>query len=104
MQYTDSPVSPEIVAMIERTIREVMTPYGYRGIRVRPGEDHDGWPVIFVEVDYDLTETPIDFGYTKLILSPLRDKMWEAGERRFPYIRHRFHERQPLAKRTRAKA
>ena len=104
MQYPDTPVSPEIVAMIERTIREVMTPYGYRGIRVRPGEDHDGWPVIFVEVDYDLTDTPIELGFNRLIRSPLRDKMWDAGERRFPHIRHRFHELQPVAKRKRARA
>jgi len=106
MQYTDMPVSPEIVALIERSIREVMAPlgYGYRGVRVRPGEDHDGDPVIFVDVDYDLTDTPLEFGFSRLIRTSLLDKMWEAGERRFPHIRHRFHEKQPIAPRKRARA
>ena len=104
MQNTDTPVSPDIVALIETSIREAMTPYGYRAVHVRPGEDHDGYPVIFVEVDYDLTETPIDFGVASRILTPLRDKMWEAGERRFPHIRHKFHEKQPIPTRKRARA
>ncbi len=104
MQYTDTPVSPKIVDLIERAISANMAPYGYRGIRVRPGEDHDGDPVIFVDVDYDLTETPLDIGATSGILTPLRDKMWEAGERRFPHIRHRFHEQQPIAPQKRVRA
>jgi hypothetical protein len=95
MQDTDTPVSPEIVALIDRTIREAMAPYRPRSVHVRAGEDHDGDPVIFVEVDYDLTETPVDLAAASRIRTPLLEKMWDAGERRFPHFRHRFHERQP---------
>ena len=90
--------------MIERSIREVMAPYGYRGVTVRPGEDHAGDPAIFVEVEYDLRDEPPDLGVSSRLLSPLCDKLWEAGERRFPYVRHRFHERQKFDTRRRAKA
>jgi hypothetical protein len=104
MQNTQLPVSPEIKTLIESTIREVMTPFGYRGVHVRAGEDHDGDPVIFVDVDYDLSANPLEIGITGQILTPLRDKMWAAGETRFPHIRHRFHERQSIKIQKRARA
>ena len=103
MPNTQAPVSHEIETLIERTIREAMSPYGYRGVRVRAGEDHDGDPVIFVDVDYDLCTQPLEIGVTGQILTPLRDKMWAAGETRFPHIRHRFHERQTIKVQKRAR-
>jgi hypothetical protein len=60
MQETTPPVESEIVALIERTVRDSMSPYALRGVDVREGEDHGGDPVIFVEVRHDLSETPID--------------------------------------------
>jgi hypothetical protein len=35
-----------------------MDPFGLRSVEVRPGEDHDGDPAIFVEAQYDLSATP----------------------------------------------
>jgi hypothetical protein len=60
MQETARPIEPEIVALIERTVRERMGPYALRTIDVRAGEDHDGDPVIYIQVRHDLSETPID--------------------------------------------
>jgi len=104
MQNTDTPVSPEIVALIEKTIREAMAPYGCRSIDVRAGEDHAGNPAIFVEATYDLRDEAPDLGVTSRILTPLVDKMWDVGERRFPYVRHVFHEHQTFDARKRVRA
>lgn len=79
-----------IVELIRTTVHESMHPFGLRDVSVRAGEDHDGDPVLFIEADYDLTDTPTDFSVTAALTTKLRDKLWDAGERRFPHLRHRF--------------
>lgn len=81
-----------------------MAPYGCRSVSVRAGEDHDGDPVIFVDVDYDLSQTPLELGVTGPLGTALRDKLWGAGEFRFPHIWHHFDEHQKVNTRRRAKA
>ena len=97
-------VEPEIVELIERTVRESMQPFGLKSVDVRAGEDHDGDPVIFVEAHYELSEAPVD----TMVIIELDDKLWErlwnAGEKRFPHVRHRFDERQEVRSRRRSRA
>jgi hypothetical protein len=83
MQELQRRVEPETVALIERTVRESMSPYALRTIDVRAGEDHDGDPVIFVEVQHDLSETPIDPAVNAKLSSDLWRLLLEAGESRF---------------------
>lgn len=98
------PVDDKIVELIRDTVRESMQAFGLRGVSVRVGEDHDGDPVLFVEADYDLTDTPIDTAVTAGLTTKLRDKLWAVGETRFPHIRHKFPEEQKVKKRGRAHA
>lgn len=104
MQESQRRVEPEIVALIERTVRESMSPYSLRTIDVRAGEDHDGDPVIFVEVQHDLSETPIDPAVNAKLSSDLWRLLLEAGESRFPHVRHKYHEQQEVKTRWRRKA
>jgi hypothetical protein len=97
-------IAPENIVLIEQTIREVMSAYVVDSIAVRAGEDHDGDPVIFIEVHYGLNDTPIDSVVLAGLLTSLRDKLWAAGERRFPHIRHLFDERQAMRPRRKARA
>lgn len=92
------------IALIERTIREVMSSYVVDSIDVKAGEDHDGDPVIFIEVHYGLNDAPIDSAVIAGLLSLMRDKLWAAGERRFPHTRHLFDERQAMKPRKKARA
>jgi hypothetical protein len=96
MQEPARPVEPEIVALISRTIRETMEPFGLRSVEVHAGEDHDGDPVIFVEAQYDLSERPLELGITGRVASTVRERLRNAGEMRFPHIRHKFHEKQAV--------
>ena len=98
MQGPQTKVAPEIVSLIEDTVRESMAPFGFKAAHVRAGEDHDGDPVIFIEADYDLTDTPIDIDVTSKLRLTLRDRLWNMGETRFPHIRNNFDERQPIAR------
>jgi hypothetical protein len=102
-QDVDS-VEPRIVELIERTVRESMQPFGLTAVEVRAGEDHDGDPVIFVEAHYELSETPVDTMVIIELLGILRERLWNAGEKRFPHIRHKFDERQEVRSRRRSRA
>ena len=104
MQETARPVKPEIVELIRRTVHEAMDPFGLRSVEVRAGEDHDGDPVIFVEAQYDLSETAIDPAVNAELSSVLWQRLWDAGETRFAHIRHKYHEEQKVKTRRRAGA
>lgn len=95
-------VDDEIVELVRETVRESMQAFGLRDVSVRVGEDHDGEPVLFIEALYDLTDMPIDTAVTAALTTKLRDKLWEAGETRFPHIRHKFPEAQKIKQRRRA--
>lgn len=95
-------VDDEIVELIAKTVRESMHVYGLRHVCVRAGEDHEGQAVLFIDAEYDLTDTPIDTTVTATLTTKLRDKLWAAGETRFPHIRHKFPEAQKVKPRRRA--
>lgn len=96
MQETARPIDAKLVDLIRRTIHEAMDPFGLRSVEIRSGEDHDGDPAILVEADYDLSQTPLELGVTGKVASAVRELVRSAGETRFPYIRHKFHEKQKV--------
>jgi hypothetical protein len=96
-------INPEVTRLIAEVIGEQMRPYGPR-VHARAGEDHDGDPVIFVDVEYDLSDTPVDLTVTSSLTTKLRDRLWDMGETRFPHIRHKFDENQTVAPRRRKRA
>jgi hypothetical protein len=97
-------IDAEIVGLIRETVQESMQAFGLRNVSVRAGEDHEGESVLFVEAEYGLTDTPIDTAVTAALTTKLRDKLWAAGETRFPHIRHKFPEAQKVKPRRRANA
>ena len=101
---SNTTVNEDVVALIQATMRESMQAFGLRDVSVRAGEDHEGDPVLFIEAEYQLTETPIDTAVTAALTTKLRDKLWTVGEARFPHIRHRFPEGQKVRPRRRADA
>ena len=84
------PVDPTVSAAIEATIREAMTPFGYRSTDVQPGLDHDDDPVLFVHVAYDDSRVPLDPKVLAELTHAVRRTAWQHGEERFPHIRHHF--------------
>jgi hypothetical protein len=97
-------VEDRIVELVTEIVRESMHDFGLRDVSVRVGEDHEGEPVLFIEAEYDLTDTPIDTAVTAALTTKVRDKLWAAGETRFPHIRHKFPEAQKVKPHRRANA
>ncbi len=95
-------IDDELVKLVRETVRESMQAFGLRAVSVRGGEDHDGEPVLFIEAEYNLSDTPIDTVVTAALTTKVRDKLWAAGETRFPHIRHKFAEAQKVKPRRRA--
>jgi hypothetical protein len=100
----DDSIERRIVELIEQTVRERMEPFGLTTVDVRAGEDHDGDPVIFVEAHYDFSETPVDTMVILELDGVLWERLWNAGEKRFPHVRHEFDERQEVRSRQRGRA
>jgi hypothetical protein len=87
-------VAPDVVEAIDTVIRARMARWGYTHAEVRPGLDHGGDPVIFVDAHYELREEPLVPGVTYGLVTEVRDAIEALGEGRFPHIRHQFHELQ----------
>jgi hypothetical protein len=87
----------EIEAIVYVVLSERVGVYGFDGATVRAGLDHDGEEALFIEARYKLTENEIEAGAFYGLTSALRGALAETGEDRFPYIRHRFDERQRVA-------
>ena len=94
-------IDEAVVRKIDDVIRARMERWGCETVRVKPDLDHDGDPIIRVDVDYRLMEEPLDSGATFDLLTEVWFAIEKLGEHRFPHVRHHFHERQTTMKYTR---
>lgn len=90
-------VPKKVKDAIERIITSAMKPYGLRGVKVSAGEDHDGDPVLWVNVEYVKTDRPIDTKVVAGLVSKVQDALWKLREERFAHLRHHFAEDQRVA-------
>lgn len=91
-----TPVEEKLKAAIEKAVREAMSNWGVREIEVFAGEDHDGDPVLFVDVNHEFSREPVDPKKLSSLVVKLRDELFRTGERRFPIVRHHFAENQKV--------
>jgi hypothetical protein len=91
----------EVPEAVDHAIRELLRrqleKFGVDDVRVEPGEDHDGDPVILVHVKHRLVDRPIDLKSLLVVDRKARDIAWANGERRFVHVRHEFDENQRVA-------
>lgn len=81
MQEYAPTIAPEIEALIKRLVAEHLGEYGLRSVDVRPGADHDGDPIIVVEVAYPAEQGPSSNVWVQFYFD-LRDTVRRAGEPR----------------------
>ena len=79
-----------VINVISEVVRREMDPFGLRDVHASAGHDHDGDPVIYVDVDYEAPGPAVDLKVTSRLVTKLRDHLWDIGETRFPHIRHHF--------------
>ena len=83
-------------AAIEAVMRPKLVPYGLTSVQIAPGFDHDGDPAVFIDVEYTLTNTPVDAEVLLALIGEVRDILAAQGDYRYPYIRHHFADDQPV--------
>lgn len=71
--------------------------YGVERVEVHDSEDHAGTPVINILIVHRLLDRPIEFRTLFPLDRELRDAAWNAGERRFVHVKHKYDEQQQFA-------
>jgi len=84
---------------VQKLLKDKFAQYRFERVDVRAGEDHTGDPALFIDAYYGLSDTPVDTRLILHTLTELRDVLLKMGEKRFPYVRHHFDEKQRVAKR-----
>jgi hypothetical protein len=92
----DHPVSAEVEQTIRDVLEELLSSQGLEGALVYPGLDHDGDPVLFVQLKFRLVEPGIDPELLSQSTLSVRRALWAIGERRFPHLRYDFHDDQRI--------
>lgn len=82
-----------IVKTLENRLNEV----GLRHIDIEEGEDFEGDAVLFVDIEFDLTQSALDPARFRFLTSDVREALESVGESRFPHLRFQFHEKQKIA-------
>ena len=90
----DHPVSAEVAQTIRDTLEPILSCQGMESLEVIPGLDHDGDPVLFVEIKFRLVQPGVD----PKVLVQTGPTLWRAllaiGDRRFPHVRYDFEDGQ----------
>ena len=82
---------------VEGFVRPHSERLGIEDIRIEPGEDHEGDPVVYVLMKHRLLDQPIDLKEVIALDRRLRDFAWEKGVRTFVHVRHQYDEKQKIA-------
>ena len=90
------PIDPAVKTAIDAAIRADMARFGYRSVMVEPGLDHDGDPVIWIDVHYEDSNDPVDPKAMADLVPKISRLVRTLGEDRFPHIRHDFREDRPV--------
>lgn len=93
------PKLDEINDAVRELFRERMNRFGFDRAEIHTGSDHSGEPALFIDAFYRLSGEPVDTYQVLRLLTDLRNKLVHQGEKRFPYVRHHFDEKQQVAKR-----
>ena len=89
-------ISAEVTRKIRRLLKQEVGQFGLRSIEMKLGEDHDGDPVLFIDVWYDLTPTRVDTMRVARTSGKLHDLARSVKLVSFPFLRHHFDDAQKV--------
>jgi hypothetical protein len=96
-QRTREKLNPKIVRIVDSILRERLAHYVVDRIEVAAGDDHDGDPVLFVDVYFGLSRKPIEAKDTIEAGTEVWTKLVELSESRFPHVNYHYAENQSIA-------
>lgn len=92
---------PDVPQALDRALRallkEQLDATGAYDVAIHPDLDHDGDPILVVEVKHRLVDQPIELKNVLEADRAARDLAWQKGERRFLHVQHIFDEKQKVA-------
>jgi hypothetical protein len=91
------PAGIEAERAVNEALRERLSGHGFERATVVADEDHDGTEVLYVDVDFGLTDTPVDPNMVVGLTQIVREALATVGETRYPIVRHHFDARQKVA-------
>lgn len=91
-------VAPEVVAEVERVLRERLAPFRFARAEIRGARDHADEPALYIDVYYEPDHPPIDPSIAVTLIGELRQALEALGEYRFPYARHRLEDKPRVAR------
>ena len=83
--------------VVQQLFKERLGRYGFERAEIQAGRDHTDDPALFIDAYYRLSDEPIETRQILHLLTELRKLLISRGEERFPYVRHHFDEKQPVA-------
>jgi hypothetical protein len=89
-------LAPRIKKAIEAVAHSEMDRFGLKDIQIREAEDHDGDPVLFVDVECENPNVEVDVKILAGLVGKLRNRLWKMGETRFPHVIHHFPDKQRI--------
>lgn len=89
-------LTPEVLARIDLILHEQLDLIGYDHAEVEESEDHDGEPILSIDVHYRKVGDWVNPAPTFSLVRLLRDELRKHGETRFPHFRHLFPDDQKL--------
>jgi hypothetical protein len=97
----DTDIDVAIPKAVQELVKQRFAKYRLKRVDVRAGEDHTGDPSLFIDAHFGLSDTPLDTSLVMESFTEIREARLKMGEKRFPYVRHHFHDDQAVAKRKR---
>ena len=92
----DHPVSAVVEQTMSSVLKELLNSQGLEGVLLNLGLDHDGDPVLFVNLKFRVVEPAINPRLLSNCAVTLPRALWEMVERRFPHLRYGFHDDQRI--------
>ncbi len=96
MANFDNEISDETKALIEDVVRDHLNGFNVSPCEIVSFENHDGEASISVGICYLDAAKAISPTITIKLVTELRAKLVDAGDQRFPYVRHYFQEEQEI--------
>lgn len=90
MPYIDAHVDRRALDVAGDVLRELLDGFGFEAATITAGQDHDGEPVLFVDIKYRWGAPAIPRDVSFGLVRNLRDALLRVGEKRFPHVRHKI--------------
>ena len=95
--HSSATVSKKLESELRNLLKSELTTAGAYDIAIHPAADHEGDPIIVIEVKHSLVDRPIDLKEVIDADRAVRDLAWQTGERRFVLVDHIYDEKQKVA-------